>query len=112
MIGYVSAGITQTDGQMGASIHYTLQAQNDIQQAFPLIGGRRRKLFPEVFKNQDNNKRFKITLKPKETTTTLEQISSQLENSLKSTEIEVGINAVKTFRVRCLIIGTESKLKK
>jgi len=105
-----SGGITQTDGQVAASIDYTLQAQNNnIQQADPPIGGRRRKLFSEVVKNQDNNKRYKITLKPKETTTTPEQIKSQLKNSINPTEIKVGIKAVKTIRDRCLIIETESE---
>ena len=92
---------------MAASIDYILQVQsNKIQQAVPPIGGRRRKLFSEVVKSQDNNKRYKITLKPKETTTTPEQIRSQLKNGINPTEIKVGIKAVKTIRDRCLIIET------
>ena len=110
MKGEGSGGIPQTDGQVAASIDYTLQAQvNNIQQIVPPIGGIRRKFFSEVVKNQDNNKRDKITLKPKETTTTPEQIKSQLKNSINPTEIKVGIKAVKTIRDRCLIIETENE---
>ena len=49
--------ITQTDGQVATSVDYTLRPQeNSTQQIVPPIGGRR-KLFSEVVKYQDNNKR-------------------------------------------------------
>jgi hypothetical protein len=103
-------GSSQTDGQVETSIDYTLQAQNNnTQQAVPSTGERRSKLYSEVVKTQDNNKRYKITLKPKEATTTPEQIKSQLKNCINPTEIKVGIKAVKTIRDRCLIVETESE---
>ena len=101
--------ITQTEAQEAASVDYTPQSQNNgIQQIVPPIG-ERRKLFSEVVKNYDNNKRHRITLKPKETTTTQEQKKSQLKNCINPTEIKFGIKAVKTFSDRCLIIETESE---
>ena len=109
MKGEGPGGITQTDGQVAASVDYTPQAQNNnMQQIVPPLG-ERRKLFSEVVKNQDNNKRHRITLKPKETTTSPEQIKAQLKNCINPTEIKVGIKAVKTIRDRCLIIETESE---
>jgi hypothetical protein len=48
-------------------------------------------------------------LKPKDTTTTPEQIKSQLKNSINPTEIKVGIKALKTIKDKCLIIETESE---
>jgi hypothetical protein len=75
MKGEGTGGITQTNEQVAASIDYTLQARNNnIAQIVPPIGGGR-KLYSEVVKNKDN-KRYKITLKPKDTTTTPEQIKS------------------------------------
>jgi len=100
--------ITQTDGQVATSVDYTLRPQEkSTQQIVPPIGGRR-KLFSEVVKYQDN-KRYKITLKPKEATTTPEQIKTQQKNSINPTEIKVGIKAVKTIRDRSLLIETESE---
>jgi small-conductance mechanosensitive channel len=97
MKGEGSGGITQTDEQVGASVDYTPQSQNNnIQQMVPPIG-ERRKLFSEVVKNHDNNKRHRITLKPQETTTTLEQIKSQLKNCINPTGIKFGIKVVKTI---------------
>ena len=72
-------------------------------------GGGRRKLFSEIVKNQDDNKRYRITLKPKEETITLEQIKLQLKKSINPTDIKVGIKAVKTIRDRGLIIETGSE---
>jgi protease II len=84
-------GLTQTDGQAATSIDYTLQAQNNYtQQVVPSTGERRSKLYSEVVKTQDN-KRYKITLKPKKATTTPEQIKSQLKNSINPTVIKDGI---------------------
>jgi hypothetical protein len=88
MKGEGTGGIIQTNEQVAASIDYTLQAWNNNMQIVPPIGGGR-KLYSEVVKNKDNNKRYKITLKPKDTTTTPEQIKSQLKNSINPTEIKL-----------------------
>jgi hypothetical protein len=90
-------------------VDYTLRPQeNSTQQIVPPIDGRR-KLFSEVVKYQVNNNRYKITLKPKEATTTPEQIKTQLKNSINPTEFKVGIKAVKTIRDNSLVLETESE---
>ena len=102
MKGEETGEITQTDGQVATSVDYILRPQeNSTEQIVPPIGGRR-KLFSEVVKYQDNNKRYKITLKPKEATTTPEQIKTQLKNSINPAKIKVGIKAMKTIRDRSL----------
>ena len=72
-------------------------------------GGGRKKLFSEVVKNQGNNKRYRITLKPKEENITAEQIKRQLKNSINPTDIKVGIKTVKSIRDMGLIIETDSE---
>jgi hypothetical protein len=104
-----TGALTQTNEQVATSIDHNMQARNNnIQQIGTAIGGGR-KLYSEVVKNKDDNKRYKITLKPKDTTTTPEQIKSQLKNSINPTEIKVGIKALKTIKDKCLIIETESE---
>ena len=72
MKGEETGEITQTDGQVATSVDYILRPQeNSTEQIVPPIGGRR-KHFSEVVKYQVNNKRYKITLKRKEATTTPE----------------------------------------
>ena len=68
---------------MVASVDYTLRPEtNSTQHMTPPASGRG-KLFSDVLKNQDY-KRHTVTLKPKETTTTPEQIKNQLKKQHKS----------------------------
>jgi len=64
-------GSYQATEQEATSDDYTLQTRNNTQQIVTPTGGERR-LYSEIVKNKDNNKRHTITLKPKDTTTTPE----------------------------------------
>jgi hypothetical protein len=68
---------------VSASVGYTVRPQNNsTQKIYPPTGGKE-KLFSELLKNQDN-KIYKITLKPKEITNTVEHIKIQVKNSINS----------------------------
>jgi hypothetical protein len=66
-----SGGVTQT-GQVAASVEYSAVTEHTADSSTH----RRKETLLISGKNQDNSKRYKITLKPKETTTTPEQIVS------------------------------------
>ena len=72
-------------------------------------GGGIGKLFSEAVKNQENNKRYRMTMKLKEENITPEQIKSQLKKSINSTDIKVCMKAVKSIREMGLIIETASE---
>ena len=78
----VTGGHSQTTREVAPSPDHTQQSQSTDAQKIVTSGGGRRKLFSEIVKNQDNNKRYRITLKPKEETITPEQIKSQLKKSI------------------------------
>jgi len=99
----------QTTRQVAPSLDHTQQSQSTRAWQIRPSGGGRRKLFSETVKNQDDNKRYRITLKPKEETITPEQIKLQLKKSINPTDIRVGIKAVKTIRDRGLVIETGSE---
>jgi hypothetical protein len=70
-----AGGDSQTSRQVAPSLDHTQQSQSSgTWQMMPSGAGGRRKLFAEVVKNQDDNKRYRITLKPKEESVTPEQI--------------------------------------
>jgi hypothetical protein len=73
----------------------------------PSEGGRR-KLYAEAVKN-DENKRYRITLKAKDDTLSREQIKLQRKQKINPTDIKVGIQAVKTLSDRGIIIETGSE---
>ena len=51
-----------------------------------------------MMKNEEN-KRYRITLKAKDDTLKPEQIKLQLKKNINPTDIKVGIKAVKTIKV-------------
>jgi tellurite resistance protein len=103
----VTEGLSQPTRQVAPSLDHTQQSQSSRAPQIMTSGGERRKLFSEVVKNQESNKRYRITLKPKEENITPEQIKSQLKKSIKLTDIKVGIKAVKSIRDRGLVIETD-----
>ena len=70
-------------------------------------GGESRKLYSEITKKAEN-KRYKLTLTPKDESLTPEQIKAQLKN-INPTDIKVGIKAIKTIRDRGILIETGSE---
>ena len=64
----------------------------------PSEGGRR-KLYLEMVKNEEN-KRYRITLKAKDDTLAPEQIKFQLKKNINPTDIKVSFKAVKTIKDR------------
>ena len=105
----VAGGHSQTTRQVTQSSDHTQQSQSTGARQIMTSGGGRRKLFSEIVKNQDNNKRYRITLESKEETITPEQIKTQLKKNTNPTDIKVGIKAVKTIRDRGLLIETDSE---
>ena len=77
------------------------------RQVLPSEGGRM--LYSEAVRNQGENKRYRITLKAKDETTTPDQIKQQLKMNINPTDIKVGIKAVKTIRERGILIETGSE---
>jgi hypothetical protein len=81
-----------------------------VRQVLPPERGRR-KLYTDEVINQEE-KRFRITLKAKDETTTPEQIKQQLKMNINPTDIRVGIKAVKTIRVMGILVETGSEEEK
>jgi len=73
----------------------------------PSEGGRR-KLYSEIVKNEEN-KRYRITLKAKDDILTPEQIKLQLKKNINPMDIEVGIREVKAIKDRGILIETGSE---
>jgi len=73
-----TGGPNQTTEHPATYFDCTLQTRNNTQQLVSPTGGIRR-LYSEKLKNKDNNKRHTMSLKPKDTTSTPEQIKSQLK---------------------------------
>jgi hypothetical protein len=95
--------------QVATSLDHRQQlAGGVVRQVLPSEGGGR-KLYAEVVKKQDENKRYRLTLKAKDETITPEQIKVQLKMNINPTDIKVGIKAVKTFRERGILIETGSE---
>ena len=105
----IMGGDSQTTRQVAPSLEHTKQSQSTEARQIVLSGGGRKKLFSEVVKNQDEDKRYRITLKPKEEDITPEQIKLQLKKTINPTDIKVGIKAVKTIGDKGLIIETGSE---
>jgi hypothetical protein len=61
-----------------------------------------------VVKNEEN-KRHRITLKAKDKTISLEQVKLQLKQNINTTDIKVGIKAVRTIKDRGILIETGSE---
>ena len=78
-----------------------------MRQELPSEGGRR-KLYADEVKNQEE-KRFRTTLKAKDETTTLEQIKEQLKMNINPMDIRVGIKAVETIREKGILVETGSE---
>jgi hypothetical protein len=72
----------------------------------PSEGGRRN-LYAEAVENEE--KRYRITLKAKDDTLSPEQIKLQLKKNINPTDIKVGIKAVKILRNRGIIIEADSE---
>ena len=105
----VMGWLSQPTRQVAPSLDHTQQSESTGARQIVTSGREKKKLFSEVVKNQGNNKRYRITLKPKEENITAEQIKRQLKNSINPTDIKVGIKAVKSIRDRGLIIETDSE---
>ena len=105
----VRGGDSLTTRQVAPSLEHTQQSHSIGARQVASSGGGRRKLFSEAVKNQDDSRRYRITLISKEETITPEQIKLQLKKSINPTDIKVGIKAVKTIRDRGLIIETGSE---
>jgi hypothetical protein len=76
------------------SLDRTQQLQREGVRQVQLSEGGRRKPFSEAVTKQEENKRYRITLKPKEEAITPEQIKLQLKKNINPTDIKVGIKAV------------------
>ena len=61
----VTGGLSQPTRQMAPSLDHTQQSESTEARQIVTSGGGRKKRFSEVVKNQGNNKRYRITLKPK-----------------------------------------------
>jgi hypothetical protein len=74
----------------------------------PPSEGRRRKLSLEVLKD-DRHKWYKINLKAKDNSQSLEQIKLQLKKDINPTEVKVGIKTLKPLWDGIIIIETGSE---
>jgi len=90
--------------------HLQQYPQGRARQVLPSEGGTR-KLYSEMVKNEEN-KRYKITLKAKDDTPTPEQIKLQLKKNINPTDIKVGNKAVKAIKDRGILIerGSEEEI--
>jgi hypothetical protein len=77
-------------------------------QQVPPSEGRKGKLFSEALKDE-GDKQYKITLKAKDNSQSLEQIKLQLKKNINPTEIKVRIKTLKTLQDEGIIIETGSK---
>jgi hypothetical protein len=91
--------------QVATSLDQPLQPHPTGARQVTTSGGGERKLFSEIVKN---NKRYRISVKPKDDSLTPDQIKQQLKDTINPTAIKVGIKAVRTIRDRGLIIETGS----
>jgi len=78
--------------------HMQQSPRSGVQLVLPSEDGRR-KLFSEAVKKEEN-KRYRITLTPKDEDLSPELIKIQLKKNIHPTDIKVGIKAVKTIRDR------------
>jgi len=98
----------QTTRQVAPSLEHMQQPTSSGDQLVLPSGGERRKLFSEITKKAEN-KRYKLTLTPKDESLTPEQIKAQLKRNINPTDIKVGIKAIKTIRDRGILIETGSE---
>ena len=101
-------GYSPATRQVAPSLDQTLQPQTNGARQITTSGGGGKKFFSEVVKNLENDKRYRITVKPKDDSLTPEQIKIQLKETINHTAIKVGIKAVRTIRDRGLLIETGS----
>jgi uncharacterized protein YjaZ len=78
-----------------------------VRQVLP-SEGEKRKLYANAVKKKQE-KRFRITMKAKDETTTPEQIKHKLKMNINPKDIRVGIKAVKTIREKKILVETCSK---
>jgi len=74
----------------------------------PPSEGRRRKLFSEVMKGEED-RRYKITLKAKNGSQSPEQIKLQLKKDINPTDIKLGIKTLQPLRDGRILIETRSE---
>ena len=98
---------SHTVRQVAPSLNQRQQPERGVRHVLP-PEGRRMKLYADAVKTQEE-KRFRITLKAKDETTTLEQIKQQLKMNINPMDIRVGIKAVKTIREKGIIVETGSE---
>jgi len=87
----------QTTRQVAPSLDHMQQLTSSGDQLVLPSGSERRKLYLQITK-KEQNKRYKLTLTPKDGSLTLEQIKAQLKRNINPTDIKVGIKAIKTIR--------------
>jgi len=97
---------SHTARQVALFLHHRQQPENRVRQVLPPERGRR-KLYTDEVKNQED-KRFRMTLKAKDETTTPEQIK-QLKMNINPTDIKVIIKEVNTIRVKGILVEKGSK---
>jgi hypothetical protein len=98
---------SRTTRQVAPSLDHTQKyTKSGVQLVAPSEFGRR-KLHSEAVKKED--KRYRITLTPKDEALSPDQITTQLKRIINPTDIEVGIKAIRTIREGRLIIETGSK---
>jgi hypothetical protein len=95
-------------GHVAPSLDHKLQTPRSGARQVPPSEGGRRKLFSEVLKGEPS-RRYKLSLKAKSNTQTVEQIKSQIKREINPTDIKVGIKAFKTLRDRGILIETGSE---
>jgi hypothetical protein len=100
-------GDSQTTRQAAPSLDHTQKnTRSEVQQVAPADGGS--KLYSEAVK-KEGKKRYRITLTPKDEALSPEQIKTQLKQNINSTDIKVGIKAIRTIREGRIIIETGSE---
>jgi len=98
----------KTTRQVAPSLDCMQQyTRSGVQLMLP-TEGRRRKLFSETVKKEDN-KRHRITLAPKDEALSPEHIEIKLKRNINPTDVKVGITAIRTIRERRMLIETGSE---
>jgi hypothetical protein len=99
---------SQLSRQLAPSLDHMQQTSRSGERMEPPSEARRRKLFSEVLKDEDD-KRYKITVKVKDHSQSPEQIKLQMKENINPTDIKVGIQTFKTLHDGRIIIETGSE---
>jgi hypothetical protein len=107
----MARGDSQTTRQVAPSLdHMQKYTRSGVQLVIPSEHGRRT-CFSEAVKKEEN-KRYRITMTPKDGALSQEHIKNQLKRNINPTDIKVGITAIRTVRERRTLIemGSEEEM--